>query len=60
MLKPGLSCVGFDMCGICIKYRAITKRVEQNDCVVETKTKDNVFVSVRVAVQQSVDKDRTE
>lgn len=60
MLKPGLSCVGFDMCGICIKYRAITKRVEQNDCVVETKTKDNVFVSVRVAVQQSVDPERVE
>merc|ERR1740116_215020 len=60
MLKPGLSCVGFDMCGICIQYRAITKRVEQNDCVVETKTKDNVFVSVRVAVQQSVDPERVE
>merc|ERR1712048_757486 len=32
----------------------ITSRVEQNMCQVRTKTKDNVFVNVVVAVQQSV------
>merc|ERR1719210_1056300 len=54
ILGPGLSCVGFDLCGICIGFRSITRRVEQNECLIETKTKDNVFVLVKVAVQQSV------
>jgi len=54
ILGPGLSCVGFDMCGMCITFRSITRRVEQNELKVETKTKDNVFVTVHVAVQQSV------
>lgn len=60
ILGPGFSCVGCDLCGMCINFRSITKRVEQNDCLVETKTKDNVFVVVHVAVQQSVDPDHTE
>lgn len=55
ILQPGFSYVGFDMCGVCIQYRSITRRVEQNECIVETKTKDNVFVNVKVAAQQSVD-----
>lgn len=55
ILEPGFTCVGFDLGGICIQYRSITKRVEQNECIVETKTKDNVFVGVKVAAQQSVD-----
>mmetsp|Transcript_95059 Transcript_95059/g.306944 ORF Transcript_95059/g.306944 Transcript_95059/m.306944 type:complete len:321 (-) Transcript_95059:157-1119(-) len=54
IIGPGLSCVGFDCCGICIGLRSITRRVEQNECLVETKTKDNVFVIARVAIQQSV------
>eukprot|EP00927_Polykrikos_kofoidii_P085125 TRINITY_DN916_c0_g1_i10.p1 TRINITY_DN916_c0_g1~~TRINITY_DN916_c0_g1_i10.p1 ORF type:complete len:321 (+),score=65.63 TRINITY_DN916_c0_g1_i10:65-1027(+) len=54
MLGPGLSCAGFDCCGICIKFRSMSRRVEQNECIVETKTKDNVFVLIRVAVQQAV------
>jgi len=54
IIEPGLSCVGFDLCGICVGFRSITRRVEQNECFIETKTKDNVFVVVRVAVQQSV------
>merc|ERR1712048_392629 len=37
-----------------ITLRSITSRVEQNVCQVRTKTKDNVFVNVVVAVQQSV------
>jgi regulator of protease activity HflC (stomatin/prohibitin superfamily) len=40
--------------GCCISFRSITKRVEQNDVIVETKTKDNVFVLVKVSVQQQV------
>jgi len=54
ILKPGLATVGCDCMGCCISFRSITSRVEQNNVVVSTKTKDNVFVQVRVAVQQSV------
>ncbi|CAE8591656.1 unnamed protein product [Polarella glacialis] len=54
VVEPGLACVGFDLCGCCISFRAITSRVEQNLVCVSTKTKDNVFVQVKVAVQQSV------
>merc|ERR1719265_523784 len=57
MLGPGLSCLGFDCCGICIQLRSISSRVEQNECWIETKTKDNVFVLVKVAVQQVVSAD---
>lgn len=60
VLKPGLACIGFDLCGICISFRSISRRVEQNDCLIETKTKDNVFVVVKVAVQQVVDPERAE
>mmetsp|Transcript_90977 Transcript_90977/g.211688 ORF Transcript_90977/g.211688 Transcript_90977/m.211688 type:complete len:317 (-) Transcript_90977:185-1135(-) len=60
IVGPGLSCHGCDCCGICIGYRAITRRVEQNECLIETKTKDNVFVVARVAVQQSVIPERAE
>lgn len=60
IIGPGLSCLGCDLCGICIGLRSITRRVDQNECVIETKTKDNVFVVVRVAVQQSVMADRAE
>lgn len=54
IIGPGLSCVGVDCCGACISFRSVTSRVEQNICQVRTKTKDNVFVNVIVAVQQSV------
>eukprot|EP00445_Apocalathium_hangoei_P060728 CAMPEP_0204092082 /NCGR_PEP_ID=MMETSP0360-20130528/189728_1 /ASSEMBLY_ACC=CAM_ASM_000342 /TAXON_ID=268821 /ORGANISM="Scrippsiella Hangoei, Strain SHTV-5" /LENGTH=460 /DNA_ID=CAMNT_0051041351 /DNA_START=104 /DNA_END=1488 /DNA_ORIENTATION=+ len=54
MLKPGLSFAGFDCCGCCIQYRSITSRVDQLMVQVHTKTKDNVFVTAKVAVQQSV------
>jgi len=54
MLKPGLAFAGLDCCGCCITFRSITSRVEQNNVVVQTKTKDNVFVTAQVAVQQSV------
>jgi len=57
ILESGLHCVGFDICGLCITFRSITRRVEQNECVIETKTKDNVFLLARVAVQQSVIRD---
>mmetsp|Transcript_62800 Transcript_62800/g.116771 ORF Transcript_62800/g.116771 Transcript_62800/m.116771 type:complete len:299 (+) Transcript_62800:73-969(+) len=54
VIGPGLNTPGFDCMGCCISFRSITSRVDQNTVVVNTKTKDNVFVAVRVAVQQSV------
>merc|ERR1712232_380607 len=54
MMSPGLSFAGCDCCGCCITFRSITSRVEQNVVVVQTKTKDNVFLVAKVAVQQSV------
>eukprot|EP00927_Polykrikos_kofoidii_P069662 TRINITY_DN65222_c0_g1_i1.p1 TRINITY_DN65222_c0_g1~~TRINITY_DN65222_c0_g1_i1.p1 ORF type:complete len:347 (-),score=64.17 TRINITY_DN65222_c0_g1_i1:54-1007(-) len=58
MLQPGLACVGCDCGGLCIQFRGISKRVQQNECLVETKTKDNVFLLVRVAIQQAVIKEK--
>jgi regulator of protease activity HflC (stomatin/prohibitin superfamily) len=58
-LTPGLSFGGFDICGCCLTYRSITSRVEQIMCTVSTKTKDNVFVTAQVAVQQSVKPEAT-
>mmetsp|Transcript_23415 Transcript_23415/g.79317 ORF Transcript_23415/g.79317 Transcript_23415/m.79317 type:complete len:311 (-) Transcript_23415:67-999(-) len=58
-VKPGLHFSGIDCCGCCISYKSITARIEQTTVVVETKTKDNVFVSATIAVQQSVQPERT-
>jgi len=60
IVGSGLHCLGCDCCGVCIGLRSISRRVEQNESIIETKTKDNVFVLVRVAVQQSVIPDRAE
>jgi len=54
IMAPGLSFAGLDICGCCISFRSITSRVEQNMVMVQTKTKDNVFLVAKVAVQQSV------
>lgn len=60
ILSPGLSFAGCDLFGMCIGFRSITSRVEQNMCRVTTKTKDNVFVTAGVAVQQVVKPDSVE
>jgi regulator of protease activity HflC (stomatin/prohibitin superfamily) len=60
VIGSGLHFVGLDCAGCCITFRSITKRVEQNDVFVETKTKDNVFVVVKVSVQQTVIPDQAE
>eukprot|EP00927_Polykrikos_kofoidii_P025740 TRINITY_DN23066_c0_g1_i1.p1 TRINITY_DN23066_c0_g1~~TRINITY_DN23066_c0_g1_i1.p1 ORF type:complete len:318 (-),score=59.14 TRINITY_DN23066_c0_g1_i1:246-1199(-) len=54
ILEPGFHWVGCDVGAVCIQLRTISRRVEQNVCVVETKTKDNVFVLVKVVIQQAV------
>jgi len=53
-LPPGLQFAGFDICGVCIGFRAISARVDQTFVTVTTKTKDNVFVAAQVAVQHRV------
>lgn len=60
MMHPGLHWAGFDICGCCITFKSMTSRVEQNTVQVSTKTKDNVFVFVSVAVQTSVIADRVQ
>lgn len=49
ILKPGLQILfpGYAV-------RKISSRVVQNTCITETKTKDNVFVRIHIAVQQEV------
>jgi len=54
LLRAGLSCLGVDCCGACINTRTITTRIMENKTACETKTKDNVFVKVDVAVQMQV------
>lgn len=54
ILSPGLNFAGLDCFGICLGFRSISSRISQSISVVTTKTKDNVFVTLRVAVQLSV------
>lgn len=54
ILGPGLTFTGFDICGCCIGFRSMTKRIRQSICEVHTKTKDHVFVTLTIAVQHSV------
>lgn len=54
VMGPGLSWVGPDCCGACYTLTSMSSRVEQLDVKVPTKTLDNVFVTVVVAVQFSV------
>mmetsp|Transcript_130718 Transcript_130718/g.279543 ORF Transcript_130718/g.279543 Transcript_130718/m.279543 type:complete len:384 (+) Transcript_130718:39-1190(+) len=55
ILPPGLAFVGLDVCGCCVQVRSISNRVIQTETVVQTKSKDHVFVTLRVAVQRSAD-----
>lgn len=47
----GCHVVGCDVCGHIIKFKRISTRVQEYTMNTETKTKDNVFVKVVVAVQ---------
>lgn len=50
----GCHVVGIDCCGAIISTRKISTRVQEYSMNCETKTKDNVFVKVAVAVQVEV------
>jgi len=54
VLMPGLHCL--PPCVSSVRKR--TTRVTQNDVRVDTKTKDNVFVEVRISVQQELYKEK--
>merc|ERR1719197_484231 len=51
-LHPGCQYVGADFCGMCVGSLVVSSRVGQNVTPCSTKTKDNVFVDIEVAVQQ--------
>jgi len=54
ILRPGCNVIGCDVCGCCYTTRKASARVMENVVHVESKSKDNVFVSFTVAVQQEV------
>lgn len=51
---PGLHVLGFDIFGIFWNTRSVSARIEENRVRCETKTLDNVFVTISVSVQQQV------
>ena len=50
LLQPGLHVLGFDVCGACISTRSVSTRIIEKPVRCETKTEDNVFVHITVAV----------
>lgn len=55
---PGCHVLGCDCMGVCFATRKISTRVQEFSMVTETKTRDNVFVKVAVAVQTEVVPDK--
>lgn len=53
-LRPGLAVVGPDCFGACLSFKSLTSRVQLLTVKVNTKTKDNTFVTMHVDVQMSV------
>jgi len=56
VLKPGLNCVGIPL--VSRHAGAVSRRIQQLSVYVESKTKDNVFLTVQVAVQYQVEEDK--
>lgn len=52
--QPGVHFLGFDVLGICYSTRSVSTRIIENRIRCETKTTDDVFVYVDVAVQVEV------
>jgi len=57
-IAPGMKFIGFDCCGQCIRTRVVSNRVTENAVQCESKTSDNVFVQVTIAIQQQPMPDR--
>ena len=60
ILGPGLHCLGFDLCGLFWSTKRVTSRIEESFVECETKTKDNVFVTLSMSVQMQVVRDSAE
>jgi len=58
IVNPGCHVLGPNACGLCISIRAVSTRVVENQCMCETKTKDNVFVDMTVAIQLEIMRDK--
>jgi len=52
IVDPGCVFLGCNVAGCCIQVRTLSNRVTENTVRCETKTKDNVFVTLECAVQQ--------
>ena len=52
--SSGFHVLGFDLCGICYNTRSVSTRIQENHVRCETKTSDDVFVRVDVAVQTEI------
>jgi regulator of protease activity HflC (stomatin/prohibitin superfamily) len=50
----GCHCIGFDVGGTIMQTRKVSTRVQEYNMTTETKTKDNVFVRVMIAVQVEI------
>lgn len=50
----GIHFVGLDCCGICYNTRAVSTRIIENRVQCETKTSDDVFVFIHIAVQMEI------
>lgn len=50
----GFHMLGFDLCGICYNTRSVSTRIQENRVRCETKTSDDVFVFVDIAVQMEI------
>lgn len=52
--RAGCHVLGFDVCGICYNVRKKSTRIVDCHVTCETKTEDNVFVTVKVVVQYQI------
>lgn len=56
-LNPGCQFIGCAWFGCAYTVKKISMRLQENQTVVETKTKDNVFVHLKLAIQQQPRRD---
>ena len=50
----GFHLIGFDLMGMCYSTRSVSTRIQENRVRCETKTSDDVFVFIDVAVQMEI------
>jgi len=50
----GFHYLGLDLCGICYNTRSVSTRIQENRVRCETKTADDVFIFISIAVQMEI------